>query len=63
MPSAAPPPFDERPAGRRTLNDVQEGRYDILLVYKPDRLGRDELETLLVIRQLKLTGVTVRSMT
>ena len=38
-------PLHERPEGRRLLQDAAEGKFDAVLVYKLDRLGR----TLLVI--------------
>ena len=38
-------PLHERPEGRRLLEDANEGKFDAVLVYKLDRLGR----TLLVI--------------
>jgi site-specific DNA recombinase len=36
-------PLHERPEGRRLLEDAKAGRFDVLLVYKLDRLGRSLL--------------------
>jgi site-specific DNA recombinase len=54
-------PLHERPEGRRLLQDAREGKFDAVLVYKLDRLGR----TLLVIvdahDRLQEAGVALRS--
>jgi site-specific DNA recombinase len=54
-------PLHERPEGRRLLEDAREGKFDTLLVYKLDRLGR----TLLVIvdahDRLDAAGASLRS--
>jgi site-specific DNA recombinase len=56
-------PLHERPEGRRPLEDAKEGKFDAVLVYKLDRLGR----TLLVIvdahDRLQEAGVALRSAT
>jgi len=56
-------PLHERPGGRRLLEDAKEGKFDAVLVYKLDRLGR----TLLVIvdahDRLQEAGVALRSAT
>jgi site-specific DNA recombinase len=56
-------PLHERPEGRRLLEDAKEGKFDAVLVYKLDRLGR----TLLVIvdahDRLQEAGVALRSAT
>src|SRR5918995_3960064 len=36
-------PLHERPEGRRLLEDAQEGKFETLLVYRLDRLGRSLL--------------------
>jgi site-specific DNA recombinase len=36
-------PLHERPAGTRLLEDAKAGNFDVLLVYKLDRLGRSLL--------------------
>jgi len=54
-------PLHERPEGRRLLEDAQAEKFDTLIVYKLDRLGR----TLLVIvdahDRLQTAGVSLRS--
>jgi site-specific DNA recombinase len=54
-------PLYERPAGRRLLADAKAGKFDAVLVYKLDRLGR----TLLVIvdahDRLVEAGISLRS--
>jgi site-specific DNA recombinase len=56
-------PLHERPEGRRLLEDARLGKFDVVLVYKLDRLGR----TLLVIvdahDRLQEAGVALRSAT
>jgi site-specific DNA recombinase len=56
-------PFEERPAGARLLEDARRGRFDTVLIYKLDRLGRDPLVTLLAVEKLKALGVQVKSTT
>jgi site-specific DNA recombinase len=56
-------PLHERPEGRRLLEDAKEGKFEAVLVYKLDRLGR----TLLVIvdahDRLQEADVALRSAT
>jgi site-specific DNA recombinase len=56
-------PLHERPGGRRLMEDAKAGKFDVVLVYKLDRLGR----TLLVIvdahDRLAEAGVALRSAT
>jgi site-specific DNA recombinase len=56
-------PLHERPEGRRLLEDAKEGKFETVLVYKLDRLGR----TLLVIvdahDRLQEARVALRSAT
>jgi site-specific DNA recombinase len=56
-------PLHERPEGRRLLEDAKQGKFQTVLVYKLDRLGR----TLLVIvdahDRLQEAGVALRSAT
>jgi len=33
-------PLHERPAGRELLEDAEAGKFDVVLVYKLDRVGR-----------------------
>jgi site-specific DNA recombinase len=39
-------PLHERPEGRRLLEDAKEGKFQSVLVYKLDRLGRTQLSVL-----------------
>lgn len=56
-------PFNERPGGGQALNDARNGKYDILLLYRIDRLGRATRIILNAVHDLEQCGVTVRSMT
>lgn len=56
-------PMCERPAGRRLLEDARRGLFDEVWVYKIDRLGRDDVDPLVVWRELESLGVTVHSVT
>ncbi len=56
-------PFAQRPAGRRLLADAARGCFQEVWVYRIDRLGRDDVDPLLVRRDLERMGVTVHSVT
>jgi site-specific DNA recombinase len=56
-------PMSKRPAGRRLLEDAARGRFAEVWVYKVDRLGRDEIDPLIVWRDLEMLGVKVYSVT
>ena len=56
-------PMSKRPAGRRLLEDAARGRFAEVWVYKVDRLGRDEIDPLIVWRDLEALGVKVYSVT
>jgi site-specific DNA recombinase len=56
-------PLDRRPEGSQILREAQLGRFDQLLVYKLDRLGRDALLILKAVDELEKLGVRVRSVT
>jgi site-specific DNA recombinase len=56
-------PLDRRPEGSRMLRDAQLKKFDHLLVYKLDRLGRDTRLILNAVDELEKCGVRVRSMT
>ena len=56
-------PLEKRPAGARLIRDAAEGRFDTVLVYRLDRLGRNTVSTLSTVDQLHETGVQVISMT
>jgi site-specific DNA recombinase len=56
-------PLDQRPEGGQILKDAQLGRFDQLLVYKLDRLGRETRLILNAVAELEKLGVRIRSMT
>lgn len=51
----------ERPGLQRALSDARAGRYDLLLVFKVDRLARSTSGLLLLLEQLQAAGVAFRS--
>jgi site-specific DNA recombinase len=53
----------QRPAGARILPEARLRRFDQLLVYKLDRLGRETRLTLEAVAELELCGVRVKSLT
>src|SRR5215218_3630567 len=56
-------PLQERPEGRRLLEDAQAGRFDAVLVYKLDRLGRSLLVIVDAHDRLQACGVALKSAT
>jgi len=56
-------PLHLRPAGARILPDARLHRFDQLLVYRLDRLGRDTRLTLQAVAELEQCGVRVKSLT
>ncbi|HWR50338.1 MAG TPA: recombinase family protein, partial [Bryobacteraceae bacterium] len=56
-------PLDQRAEGSQILKDARLGKFDQLLVYKLDRLGRDTRLILNAVADLEKLGVRVRSMT
>ena len=56
-------PLDRRPDGSQILREAKLGKFDQLLVFKLDRLGRDTRLILNAVADLKSLGVRVRSMT
>ncbi|MDO8615376.1 MAG: recombinase family protein [Dehalococcoidia bacterium] len=56
-------PFALRPGGRQLLADAARGLFDQVWVYKIDRLGRDDVDPLVVWKQLEALGVSVYSVT
>ena len=56
-------PLELRAAGKRLLEDARQHKFDQLLVYKLDRLGRDTRLILNAVAELEKHGVRVRSMT
>lgn len=56
-------PLDSREAGARVLEDARLGRFDLLLIYRLDRLGRSARVILNAVYELEQHGVKIRSMT
>lgn len=56
-------PLEDRDAGARLLADAKDGKFQLLLVYKLDRLGRSARVILNAVHELEQTGVKIRSMT
>jgi len=54
-------PFGHRPDGARLLADAERGLFDEVWVYRIDRLGRDDVDPLVVWQTLERLGVKVRS--
>jgi len=54
-------PLAERPAGRELLQDAGEGKFDVVLVYKLDRIGRALLVVVDAHDRLQEVGVALRS--
>lgn len=56
-------PVEARPEGRRLFNDAKEKKFDTILFYKIDRLGRKVRVILNAVHDLEELGISVRSMT
>jgi site-specific DNA recombinase len=56
-------PLHERPEGRRLLEDARADRFETLLVYRLDRLGRSLLIIVDAHDRLQAAGVSLRSAT
>src|ERR1019366_5777008 len=56
-------PIESRPAGKRVLAFARQGKFDQLLVFKLDRLGRETRLILNSVAELEKHGVRIRSMT
>ena len=56
-------PLERRPEGGQILNDARQGKFNQLLIYRLDRLGRDTRLILNGVDGLEKLGVRVRSMT
>jgi len=53
----------ERPQLQRALRDARAGRFDVLLVYRVDRLARSLASFVDILKELKGAGVSFRSAT
>src|SRR5262245_21645133 len=56
-------PFDERPDGKRLLADARKKQFDVVWVFKVDRLGRADLVSHVAMHHLETLGVGLRSLT
>jgi site-specific DNA recombinase len=56
-------PLHERPEGKRLLEDAKAGKFNTVLVYKLDRLGRSLLVIVDAHDRLQAAGVALRSAT
>jgi site-specific DNA recombinase len=56
-------PLEERPAGQQMLYDAKKGKFNLVLVFKLDRLGRATRVILNAVHDLDSYGVKIRSMT
>jgi site-specific DNA recombinase len=56
-------PLERRAEGGQILTDARNGKFDQLLVYRLDRLGRDTRLILNAVAELEKVGVRIRSMT
>ncbi len=56
-------PLEMRPAGAKLLSDAREGKFNLVLVWKLDRLARKPSITLNTIETLESHGIGVRSIT
>lgn len=55
--------LEQRPEGHRLLGDAKAKKFDAVLIYKLDRLGREPRLILNAVKELEDLGVEVRSMT
>ena len=55
--------FQDRPGGKRLLEDAARGVFEEVWVYRVDRLGRDDIDPLIVWRELERLRVRVVSLT
>jgi site-specific DNA recombinase len=56
-------PLHERPEGKRLLEDAKEGKFQTVLIYRLDRLGRSLLVIVDAHDRLQEAGVALRSAT
>ncbi|WP_400162875.1 recombinase family protein [Brevibacillus sp. TJ4] len=56
-------PLEARPVGRELLEEAKNGEFDLLLIYRLDRLGRSARIILNSVHELESHGVKIRSMT
>ena len=56
-------PVEKRPALKKLFEDAKEKKFDIVVVYKTDRIGRDLRETVNIVYDLNKFGVDFCSVT
>lgn len=56
-------PFEDRPDGKRLLEDARQKKFNVVLVYKVDRLGRADVVSHISLHHLETLGVGLRSLT
>ena len=56
-------PLHERPAGRELLEDARAGKFDVVLVYRLDRIGRSLVVVIDAHDRLQEAGAALRSAT
>jgi site-specific DNA recombinase len=56
-------PLEQRPEGKRLLDDAKAGKFNLLLIYKLDRLGRSARIVLNSVHELESYNVKIKSMT
>lgn len=56
-------PLDQRPEGKRLLDDAKAGKFNLILIYKLDRLGRSARIVLNAVHELESYNVKIKSMT
>lgn len=56
-------PMVERPSGRKLMEAAAKNEFDEVWVSRVDRLGRDEIDPLVVWRDLEALGIKVHSVT
>jgi len=56
-------PFEDRPEGKRLIEDARDKKFEIVLIWKIDRLARDTRESLTIAHILREMGISIKSMT
>jgi len=56
-------PFEEREGGRQLLGDARARKFNLVLIYKVDRLGRSDVVSHVALHHLETLGVGLRSLT
>lgn len=56
-------PLYDRPFGKKLIEDAKKGLFDIIIVWKVDRFGRDTLTGLQAVEVLREYGIEIISIT